>query len=54
MAFNFADRILLMNDGEFVINAEKKEFPMKKINEIYKIDVCRYMHDSLAFWGKEN
>lgn len=53
MAFNFADRILLMNDGEFVINAEKKEFPMEKINEIYKIDVCRYMQDSLAFWGKE-
>jgi len=54
MAFHFADRIILMNDGKFVINAGKKKFPMEKINEIYKMDVCRYMCDSLKFWKKEN
>ena len=54
MAFHFADRIILMNDGKFVINAGKKKFPMEKINENYKMDVCRYMCDSLKFWKKEN
>lgn len=53
MAFSFADNILLMDNGKCVNYGPAENFSMKKINDIYGMDICRYMQTSLKRWIDE-
>lgn len=50
MAFFFADQILVMEEGNCVTHAPAKDFPLDKINQIYGMDICGYMQQSLRLW----
>lgn len=53
MAFSFADRILLLEEGNCAACAPADDFPIERINQIYGIDVSNYMQNSLRFWEKK-
>ncbi len=50
MAFSFADSILLLENGNCILHAPARGFPLEKINQAYGMDVCGYMKTSLERW----
>ena len=50
MALAFADKILLMQDGNRVIYESVAQFPLYQLNEVYGMDIGSYMKTSLNRW----
>lgn len=48
--FNFANKILLLSKGEIVYFGDCENFDLKLLNNIYNMDVAKYMRNSLRKW----
>lgn len=48
--FNFANKILLLSDGEILYFGSSESFDLKLLNKIYNADVVEYMRNSLKKW----
>lgn len=50
LAFSFADTIVLMHEGRVIQVADADEFDLDLLDEVYGMDVRKYMLDSLERW----
>ncbi len=48
--FNFANKILLLNKGEIAYFGDYENFDLELLNNIYNMDIAKYMRDSLRKW----
>ena len=47
---NFADKLLVLKNGDSKYFGSIDDFDIRLLNEIYGIDVVEYMHNSLNKW----
>lgn len=50
LALNFADKILLMEEGKSVMYTPAEELPLDTLNKVYGMDIGTYMKTSLKKW----
>lgn len=48
--FNFANKILLLNKGEIAYFGDYENFDLELLNNIYNMDIAKYMRDSFKKW----
>lgn len=52
LALSFANKILLLNEGETVSYGSAKDFDLDHVSRIYRADIRSHMIDSLKRWEK--
>lgn len=50
LALSFADTVLLMEEGSVKAIEKTEDLPLSLLDQIYQMDVHRYMRESLARW----
>lgn len=51
-ALLFADKLLVLKDGEVKVYQESANFELARLNDIYEVNVEKYMKNALERWGK--
>ncbi len=52
LALSFANKVILLNNGEIAAYSRAEDFNFNLLNDIYKIDIKKYMINSLKKWER--